>query len=206
LLQRLVGLCGQSMQVELFEHEVIFAPAVQTPHGPARNDDVLLRLRSKVTPGSEFDLEKRQWQLCLQGPAEKRELRPVTMRPITNVNIHGEAFRFMETLGYKFSFEIVRRGYSFVVNDVIRVNVCQIFELEERHDFKTMRSPFDDKADGEADAKETRWLVEACSTFVMQDQVNQVAESLRTFKSLLNGIVDLEQIDPRAMQNRVQYV
>ncbi|KAG2237932.1 hypothetical protein INT48_002493 [Thamnidium elegans] len=44
LIQRLVGICGNDSLVDLFEHEIIFTPSTQTPVGPARNDDVVLRV------------------------------------------------------------------------------------------------------------------------------------------------------------------
>lgn len=83
LIQRLVGICGNDSLVDLFEHEIIFTPSskkkktfhlfllsdtlshslfvAQTPMGPARNDDVVLRVQSKITTEKEKSFRFRQW-------------------------------------------------------------------------------------------------------------------------------------------------
>lgn len=80
LIQRLVGICGNDSMVDLFEHEIIFTPSsktpfisffyhpfhtlffvAQTPMGPARNDDVVLRVQSKITTEKEKSFRFRQW-------------------------------------------------------------------------------------------------------------------------------------------------
>ncbi|KAG1092853.1 hypothetical protein G6F42_019098 [Rhizopus arrhizus] len=60
-MQRLVGLCGNDSMVDLFEHELVFIPSTQTPVGPARNDDVVLRLQSKIHNEKEYSMKYRQW-------------------------------------------------------------------------------------------------------------------------------------------------
>ncbi|KAF9961099.1 hypothetical protein BGZ72_004863 [Mortierella alpina] len=49
LYDRLLGLCEHSAHSKMFEHELLFAPAVQRPIYAARNDEVHLRLRVKLT-------------------------------------------------------------------------------------------------------------------------------------------------------------
>ncbi|KAF9966080.1 hypothetical protein BGZ70_003359 [Mortierella alpina] len=49
LYDRLLGLCEHSAHSKMFEHELLFSPAVQRPIYAARNDEVHLRLRVKLT-------------------------------------------------------------------------------------------------------------------------------------------------------------
>ncbi|KAF9174908.1 hypothetical protein BGX20_009200 [Mortierella sp. AD010] len=49
LYDRLLGLCEHAAHSKMFEHEMLFTPAVQRPIYAARNDDVHLRLRVKMT-------------------------------------------------------------------------------------------------------------------------------------------------------------
>lgn len=71
--------------------------------------------------------------------------------------------------------------------------------------------------------QEDSWIVEVTTLPVPQEQVNQMAEHLNKFKTLLTGystrdmicicftnsvyssIVDLEYVDTRALQNKVHY-
>ncbi|KAI8077306.1 uncharacterized protein B0P05DRAFT_471357 [Gilbertella persicaria] len=101
LMQRLMGLCGNDATSELFEHELVFVPSTQTPIGPARNDDVVLRLQSKINNPKEMSIKYRQWYLCMQGNPEPQRQRTVTVRPISRVQLSGDIFRFMKSLGYR---------------------------------------------------------------------------------------------------------
>ncbi|KAF9906699.1 hypothetical protein EC991_000361 [Linnemannia zychae] len=49
LYDRLLGLCEHDAHAKMFEHELLFSPAVQRPIYSARNDEVHLRLRVKLT-------------------------------------------------------------------------------------------------------------------------------------------------------------
>ncbi|KAF9135618.1 hypothetical protein BG015_003265, partial [Linnemannia schmuckeri] len=49
LYDRLLGLCEHAAHSKMFEHELKFSPAVQRPMYSARNDEVHLRLRVKLT-------------------------------------------------------------------------------------------------------------------------------------------------------------
>ncbi|KAG0257718.1 hypothetical protein BG011_003788 [Mortierella polycephala] len=49
LYDRLLGLCEHSAHSKMFEHELLFTPAVQRPIYAARNDEVQLRLCVKLT-------------------------------------------------------------------------------------------------------------------------------------------------------------
>ncbi|KAF9104878.1 hypothetical protein BGX29_001078 [Mortierella sp. GBA35] len=49
LYDRLLGLCEHAAHSKMFEHELLFSPTVQRPMYSARNDEVHLRLRVKLT-------------------------------------------------------------------------------------------------------------------------------------------------------------
>ncbi|KAI9484773.1 hypothetical protein BDB00DRAFT_885169 [Zychaea mexicana] len=78
VIQRLVGVCGNDSLIDLFQHEIIFSPTVQTPVGPARNDDVVLRLQSRISSEHEKSFKHRQWYLCMQGHPEPQRGRTVS--------------------------------------------------------------------------------------------------------------------------------
>ncbi|ORY89926.1 hypothetical protein BCR43DRAFT_447809 [Syncephalastrum racemosum] len=101
LVERLVGICGNDSLIDLFEHEIIFTPSAQTPVGPARNDDVVLRLQSRIHSEQDKSLKFRQWYMCMQGPPEPQRGRNVTVRPHCRVQLGGDVFRYMKSLGYR---------------------------------------------------------------------------------------------------------
>ncbi|KAI8146884.1 hypothetical protein BJV82DRAFT_508544 [Fennellomyces sp. T-0311] len=101
VLQRLLGICGNDSKIDLFQHEIVFSPTVQTPVGPARNDDVVLRLQSRIATEEEKSLKNRQWYLCMQGHPEPQRGRTVSVRPHVRVELSGDVFRFMKSLGYR---------------------------------------------------------------------------------------------------------
>ncbi|CAO0789961.1 mediator complex, subunit Med18 [Mucor lusitanicus] len=193
-MQRLVGLCGNDSMVDLFEHELVFIPSTQTPVGPARNDDVVLRLQSKIHNEKEYSMKYRQWFLCLQGNPEPQRARTVTVRPISRVQLSGDIFRFMKSLGYSFAFDVVRKGYLLAYDKVLKITVTQLYKCKKIKVESAV--PI---------AQEETWIIEVACTAVPQEQVNQMAEHLNKFKNLLIGVVDLEYVDTRALQNRIPY-
>ncbi|KAI8371748.1 uncharacterized protein BYT42DRAFT_501923 [Radiomyces spectabilis] len=147
VVQRLVGICGVDSMVDLFEHDIVFTPTVQTPVGPARNDDVVLRLQSRITTEQDKSLKHRQWYLSMQGHPEPQRGRNVTVRPNTRVQLGGDAFRFMKSLGYRYnvtivllesqtysthtsySFEVVRKGHLLAYEKILRITVTQLYKV-----------------------------------------------------------------------------
>ncbi|ORX60596.1 hypothetical protein DM01DRAFT_1281358 [Hesseltinella vesiculosa] len=100
VIDRIIGIAGNDTMIDLLEHEIVFSPTVQTPIGPARNDDVVLRLVSRVESELQQSLKHRQWYLCMQGNPELQRTRTATVRPITRVQVSGDVFRYMKSLGY----------------------------------------------------------------------------------------------------------
>ncbi|KAF7721165.1 hypothetical protein EC973_005147 [Apophysomyces ossiformis] len=195
LIQRLEGICGNDSMVDLYEHDMVFTPSVQTPVGPTRNDDVVLRLQSRIRSEQEKSLKHRQWYLCSQGPPEPQRGRAVNVRPCTRVQLGGDVFRFMKSLGYSYSFEIVRKGYLLAYETHIKITITQLYKLKTKVDISSAVPV----------QGEDLWVVEIMSIPTTQEQVNQMAEQLVKFKALLNGIVELEYVDTRALQNKIHY-
>ncbi|GJJ78290.1 hypothetical protein EMPS_10649 [Entomortierella parvispora] len=59
LYDRLLGLCEHSAHAKMLEHELLFSPSVQRPMYAARNDEVPLRLRVKLTVLDQDNKKKR---------------------------------------------------------------------------------------------------------------------------------------------------
>ncbi|CAO3640175.1 unnamed protein product [Mucor hiemalis] len=195
LIQRLVGICGNDSTVDLYEHEIIFTPSTQTPVGPARNDDVVLRVQSRINNKDEEKFRFRQWFLCMQGNPEPQRGRSVTVRPSARVQLSGDVFRFMKSLGYSYSFEVVRKGHLFAYDKILKITVTQLYRPKIRVKVESA-VPF---------GLEDMWIIEATTLPVAQEQVNQMADHLNRFKSFLIGVVELDFVDNRALQNRVPY-
>ncbi|ORZ17656.1 hypothetical protein BCR42DRAFT_325393 [Absidia repens] len=101
VIDRILGIAGNDSMMELYEHEIVFTPTVQTPIGPARNDDVVLRLVSRIETEQQISLKHRQWHLSMQGNPEPQRGRSVIVRPNTRVQLGGDVFRYMKSLGYR---------------------------------------------------------------------------------------------------------
>ncbi|CAG8441893.1 6488_t:CDS:2 [Ambispora leptoticha] len=190
LFERLMGICGNE-PIDIFELELGFVPTFQTPVGPARNEDVLLRLKS---PLEEKDLSRRQWQLCHFGHPETTQ-KKVSVRPVLYSRItQGNAFDFMRALGYSFAFEFVKKGNVFVYEDVVKISITRIYELEKLHD-PTSLKPFD---------PQNFWVVEA-STFSDKSAITLKAGELEKLASNLTGILDLHHVEHLFLQNKINY-
>ncbi|SAL95495.1 hypothetical protein [Absidia glauca] len=172
VIDRILGIAGNDSMMDLYEHEIVFTPTVQTPLGPARNDDVVLRLVSRIETDEQISLKHRQWYLCMQGNPEPQRGRSVVVRPTTRVQLGGDVFRYMKSLGY---------SQLYKVKTKVDISTATLFQ-----------------PDG-------TWLIEVVSVPVAQEHVNQMATQLQKFKVLVNGIIDLEYVDNRALQNKVSY-
>ncbi|KAI9303157.1 hypothetical protein BJ944DRAFT_165936 [Cunninghamella echinulata] len=102
VIDRIVGIAGNESLMDLYEHEIVFTPTVQTPIGPARNDDVVLRLVSRIENEQQVSFKHRQWFLTMQGDPEPQRGRSAIVRPVTRVQIAGDVFRYMKSLGYRY--------------------------------------------------------------------------------------------------------
>ncbi|CAG8755976.1 1608_t:CDS:2 [Dentiscutata erythropus] len=190
LFDRLVGICG-TQPIPTFEHEIGFIPTTQTPEGPSRNDDVLLRLKSPI---NEKGPDKRQWQLCQLGHPETN--RSYTVRPIFYSKfLNGDALKFMNVLGYKFAFEFAKKGNVFTYRDALKISITQIFTLEKLHDITSIK-PFDNK---------DNFIVEILSCLTPKDGVENVCNTLKEFTGMLKGTLDLHHVEHLSLQNKINY-
>ncbi|KAF9286773.1 hypothetical protein BGZ68_002575 [Mortierella alpina] len=217
LYDRLLGLCEHSAHSKMFEHELLFAPAVQRPIYAARNDEVHLRLRVKLTvldhankqrqsesqdstgkrkklkehDGSQGHNGKttvsRQYQLCQYGHPEPG--RNIVVRSAILVKIHGDAFGFLSLLGYGFEDEYVRRGYNFMYNNICRISVYRKYKLSKQHDPFSAIVPEEEAQGGVSAETASPWLVEISSSFVSQENVNSMSDEINVVRNLLTGSV-----------------
>ncbi|KAF9583523.1 hypothetical protein BGW38_009281 [Lunasporangiospora selenospora] len=293
LYDRLLGICEHAAHAKMFEHELLFTPAIQRPIYAARNDEVHLRLRVKLTvldqPDQEIaqqqqdtllenarkrlkeenhsnhdrqlsmggskpnttvtaggddtemedpsvattnvgqensdpplstpitdsmagiDLAKmtdpslqpqedpldterrhilprnlfvsRQYQLCQYGHPEPG--KSVVVRSAILVKIHGDAFGFLQLLGYGMEEEYVRRGYSFMYNNICRISVFRKYKLSKQHDPFSVIVPENETIN----SPDSSWMVEITSCFVSQENVNSMSEEINAVRNLLTGSV-----------------
>ncbi|KNC97526.1 uncharacterized protein SPPG_07002 [Spizellomyces punctatus DAOM BR117] len=203
LFERLVGLCGAidfDESQNLWEHEISFIPEVETPFGPARNDDTVLRLRANVLDddGNFTKLHNRNWKICFFGTPELPKpgnRRRATQRVVYESEVKGDAFRYMEMLGYKFNFEFVRKGYNFTYRN-LRIAIFRIYHLDTRHKV-TSSVPVDGNDDS--------WIVEVTSPLTSAEGVPTLVDELHTFASHVAGLVTLVVVDHGALRNRIYY-
>ncbi|KAJ1551003.1 hypothetical protein HK096_003719, partial [Nowakowskiella sp. JEL0078] len=102
LLERLAGLCGD-LQFDgtenYIDHEIVLTPAVETPFGFARRDDVVIRLIADLLRVSTDKQE--EWRLCHLGvPEPVRSNTLANSRAIYEFAVIGNQFAFVEALGY----------------------------------------------------------------------------------------------------------
>ncbi|KAJ1985366.1 hypothetical protein H4R34_000020 [Dimargaris verticillata] len=195
LLDRLSSLCGgEDARQSLNQHVLGFVPKSQTPVGPARNDDVVLRLQSNID--ESVDTAQRQWALCQYGHPDPHMSTVANTRPELYSAIHqGNALQFMDLLGYRYAFELVKEGYWFIYQSQFEITVSRVYELAEQHNLQSKRPKL---ADGS-------WLIEVAVHNVHQDQVKLVPDELVKFSTYLEGVAKLENVDYLYMQNKIYY-
>ncbi|KAJ1919782.1 hypothetical protein IWQ60_007168, partial [Tieghemiomyces parasiticus] len=179
-MERLNSLCGgKDLQQPLAEHVLGFIPAVITPHGPARNDDVMLRLQSSYDPnGDTRNLSQRQWFLCQQGHPDPHMSTHATVRPVLYSTLDGpDVLKFVSLLGYRYEFGYIQEGTWFVCQDRFKITVSQVFKLNRPSDLSTKTPCLSDGA----------WLIEVTVQGVTQDQVKRVPDDLAVVKTWLDG-------------------
>ncbi|KAJ3186298.1 Mediator of RNA polymerase II transcription subunit 18 [Gaertneriomyces sp. JEL0708] len=203
LLDRLVALCGTidfDGSETLWEHEIVFIPEMETPFGPARNDDVVLRARADVlgADGTFRKLYDRDWTLCFLGspePPNPSAIKKVTQRVVYESSVTGDAFRFMELLGYRFNYEFTKRGYRFTYKN-LTVNIFRIYKLQDKNKVTTAipLSPED-----------TSWTIEVFSSSIHRERVPEAVDRLYEFASYVAGLVNLIAVDHTVFKNRIYY-
>ncbi|KAG0242094.1 hypothetical protein B0O80DRAFT_449177 [Mortierella sp. GBAus27b] len=129
----------------------------------------------------------RQYQLCQYGHPEPG--RTIVVRSAILVRIHGDAFGFLSLLGYGFEDEFLRRGYSFMYNNICRISVFRKYKLSRQHDPFSAIVPEEEAAGGQAADTASPWLVEISSSFVSQENVNSMSDEINVVRNLLAASV-----------------
>ncbi|KAJ3033555.1 hypothetical protein HDV00_006066 [Rhizophlyctis rosea] len=201
LLERLIGLTGDvefTWSENLAEHEIVYGPAEETPAGPARRRDVVLRLRADVVEDGKFlSLRQRHWQLSYHGAPEPRlnDKQIVVQRIVHEAPLDGDVFSYMEILGYKPIHEYTRRGYRFTYRGV-NITITRAYELTEQHKVSSSKL---------LDVFDNIWAVELSSPRVRQEHALRMWDELHALAGHLEGLVRIVQVEEGMLQNRIFY-
>ncbi|KAJ2806738.1 hypothetical protein H4R20_001576 [Coemansia guatemalensis] len=194
---RLSALCGdtEAAHHEL-HHEVTCIPCIETPVGPLRREDHMLRLRIELDPSDPLNSEKASNTICFMGHPEPRSGRGASVRPAIYAQVFsGNAAQFLSLLGYKFNSEFVRKGYWFLYRNTFKVIVSQIYSLTEDGNIQSAL-PVDPSGS---------WVVQIVADAMSQEQVPRVCEQLDELKSLFEDYVELVVVDHAFLENRIPY-
>ncbi|KAI1315268.1 hypothetical protein EDD11_001049 [Mortierella claussenii] len=139
------------------------------------------------SPQGSKTIVTRQYQLCQYGHPEPG--RTIVVRSAILVKIHGDAFGFLSLLGYGYEDEFVRRGYSFLFNNICRISVFRKYKLSKQHDPFSAIVPEQEAIGGHSAEISSPWVVEIASSFVSQENVNGMSEEINVVRNLLAGSV-----------------
>ncbi|KAJ2781071.1 hypothetical protein GGI15_003333 [Coemansia interrupta] len=197
LRTRLEALCGdtESAHREL-HHEISCIPCVETPIGPLRREDHVLRLRIEMDPKDPLNQNKAANTICLLGHPEPRSGRGASVRPAIFAQVFsGNAPQFLSLLGYKYNSEFVRKGYWFLYRNTFKVIVSQIYQLEEEGSVQSAQL---------ADPQGS-WIVQVSADALSQEQVPRMCEQLDEIKSLFEDYVELVVVDHAFLESKIPY-
>jgi hypothetical protein len=198
LISRLCFLSGQLSHhaMNYSEHEIVFIPSIETPYGPKRKDDVVLRLLSSFTDSNQafIPLDKRSWTLVqTSSPLPATHPSHPISRSFLSCQIDdGHVFKFMNRLGYTSSFEIVRQGYSFHIH---RIHLTVYVPSQPSESFRV--------STGMPLIKD-QWICKA-SLQVSQEHVSEAQEQLKWLSNALAGLVSLKPVDHTLLDYRINY-
>ncbi|KAJ1726935.1 hypothetical protein LPJ61_004864 [Coemansia biformis] len=197
LRTRLEALCGDTRAAHReLHHEIACVPCVETPVGPLRREDHMLRLRIELDPDDPLDYGSATNTVCFLGHPEPRSSRGASVRPVVYAQVFsGNAPQFLSLLGYKFHSEFVRRGYWFLYQGTLKVIVSQIFRLAEEGNVQS----------AELVDPSGNWLVQIAADAMSQEQVPRICEQLDELKSLFDDHVELVVVDHAFLENKIPY-
>ncbi|KAJ1751992.1 hypothetical protein LPJ55_001779 [Coemansia sp. RSA 990] len=197
LRTRLEALCGDTKAAHHeLHHEISCVPCVETPPGPQRKEDHMLRLRIELDPKDPTNMDKATNTICFLGHPEPRSDRGASVRPTTYAQVFsGNAPQFLSLLGYKFNSEFVRKGYWFMYRGIYKIIVSQVYKLREQGNIQTVQ-PVD---------AEGNWVMHVVADAMSQEQVPRVCEQLDELKRLFEDYVELVIVDHAFLENKVQY-
>ncbi|KAJ2760774.1 hypothetical protein IWQ57_006218 [Coemansia nantahalensis] len=197
LRTRLEALCGDTTAAHReLHHEIACVPCVETPAGPLRREDHMLRLRIELDPDDPGDADRAANTVCFLGPPEPRSGRGASVRPVVYAQVFsGNAPQFLSLLGYRFHSEFVRKGYWFLYRGAFKVIVSQVYRLAEEGNVHSAE-PVDPAGS---------WLVQVAADATGQEQVPRVCEQLDELKALFGDHVELVVVDHAFLENKITY-
>ena len=137
-----------------FEHEQVYSPPKLRSTESLRNvETFLMRVVAsygikKVEEQAESPsawthdaLQTPSYSVAHIGGADASKARRSTVRPFLRVATDKDPSHTAQQLGFKFSFELVRRGYRYYWGDKLYIDVFQVYRLQERNELN-MLEPF----------------------------------------------------------------
>ncbi|KAJ9068719.1 hypothetical protein DSO57_1025868 [Entomophthora muscae] len=127
LRERVIAICGEDF-IEVRYHEVIIMPAVTTPLGQNRNDDVTLRCRHSYKERSQASREQN-WQFFMLGTPEARQDRSIIVRPVIYAPVAGNPMKYAAVVGYKLELELAKEGFTYFYKDTVLISIYKLYKV-----------------------------------------------------------------------------
>ncbi|KAJ1912052.1 hypothetical protein H4219_005742 [Mycoemilia scoparia] len=195
----IASMCGGKEKINpIIYHEIYYVPCVETPTGPLRKDDIVLRLRSELdVEDPEMPKHLSHTMVVYGQPEPRTSSRGVNVRPVTYSRLHNidDAYTFIRLLGYRPYSDFVHKGYWSMYNQRIKISVYRVFKTQTPGDVRTIEP---------ADLSGA-WIVHVSSLSSNQDGVNHMAEQLKQIKRVFQQLVTLNAIDHIHLQNKIPY-
>ncbi|KAL7752718.1 hypothetical protein RI367_001720 [Sorochytrium milnesiophthora] len=180
--------------------EFTFVPQVETPPGPERNNDAVLRLCS-VLQHTVFGHESNQWSILqVSSPEAQTADSATTLQAVMEVMLDTDfasALSFLGALGYRPHHQYALAGYQFQYKQSTRVQIYKVYPLS---------SP---SVDGEFDAAGASPLPGNKSTYIVKvfsqprrgsddsqrSTTADLQQDLLQFGRNMQGLVSLSVVD-----------
>ncbi|KAJ1499145.1 hypothetical protein HMI54_011971 [Coelomomyces lativittatus] len=189
--------------------EYVWIPEIETPPGPERNDDVILRLSSPLASSTLND-PQNTWSLQQFGRPETGSTHWHTLRRWVRtmpVNHFGPCLPFLKQLGYLPFYQFAKKGYAFHYQHTVLILVYKIYNLPPPDTLRV-------NLNGVPSIKPNQdiWMVELLGqppTYHLQARVLEYLENVErdmmTVVGFLKGWVDLQRVDPLLMRGHIPY-
>ncbi|KAJ3358931.1 hypothetical protein GGF32_009859 [Allomyces javanicus] len=197
--------------------EYVFVPAVETPLGPARSNDVVLRLTAPL-PSLHLDDKETVWSIAHTGrPEAPSPAWRTTRRAVHAVVLDGTAdqprpsfeqsVQFLRALGYRPYFQFVKKGFAFHAPGIATVLVYQTYNLPDP-DPALRRINLHGVPPVEAN--HDVWVVEVASVpppipTTTPEMLDALEREMVAIAVALRGLVDVRIMDPVLLRDQVPY-
>ncbi len=149
------------------------------------------RIISDTLSSLNEDVPKRNIQICWIGKPDPSKNRQSVVRPMILCPVfHGNAVTLLNSMNFKYSFEFVKKGFSFKSQN-ISIIIYNLFECSTILDSSSIFP-----------VHESLWIVQAVSICTNLDMLAEIERNLINFCSSCNllNICNLSKIDHRLFQ------